>query len=606
MGDPTWNLANGAADFTNPTFWVQSATSSGVTATRVAVGVDAAGVPFVDYAISGTATANGAITLNNVSQSRNPTVAGQTRTVSLFAHIISGTVPTHANTGIRLDINGLTAVPANTEGSSIPVQRPTAETLVTFSFPFANANTTQSQCLVNIRTEGGQSVNYTVRIKGFQFEQGPVRTSGRYKAMSPAEASTALGRMDGPTLTTGLLGSVNHAVGATEFANNAFWVETASNNGVTATRVAVGVDAAGVPYADYAISGTATAISFLFPYWTDLSRTPSAAGQVWTLGFFTQIISGTVPASAGSGFRADIVEELAPTTYLNQGSGSIVKSTSETLTFLTRALTSPTCNQVRGAITIRTETGDTVNYTVRIKGFQFEQGPARKVGQYRTLTAAEARKSLGLAAGATTEIGTTSGTIPVLGVGNVLPASVIPATVGARLIRTVNITSAVAAVDFTSADMNLNMYSDFILLWRNLRPTAAAHLWLRTSSDGGLTFAAAAGSYAWSGIGTNSTANSGNTGATSATAIGLGFAFTHATVGGGASGSLVIYGCDRPLRQKVETRSIHWRTDNALESNVGGGMRLADAVTNGVRLLMSSGSINADANASVSLYGVAK
>lgn len=204
-------------------------------------------------------------------------------------------------------------------------------------------------------------------------------------------------------------------------------------------------------------------------------------------------------------------------------------------------------------------------------------------------------------------LGTASGNVPVLGAGGVLSAALIPLSVGERLIRTVEITSAVAAVDFTSTDMDNTKFSDYRLVLRNVVPvTAASRLYLRTSTDGGSTFAAGASDYAHASNVVNGNTTQAGTGSNGAAFIQMTGGDTNTSSGAGISGEIFIAACGQAENQKVIFNITHWRDTNIIQNSVGGGIRRATADVDGLRILMSTGNIAGRTDSSISLYGVVK
>ena len=169
------NLATASADGTNLTYWPNSASNSGITATKVATGIDTDGLPYADYAVSGTATVQSDIYIASGSR-RSAASVGQTYTGSLISKLISGTPPA-ANSGLFPAVIGETAPTTYRENSVFAPLPPTGtDTLQTATKTFANAATDQLNCAIVIRTFAGATVNYTVRIKAVQFELGSTRT----------------------------------------------------------------------------------------------------------------------------------------------------------------------------------------------------------------------------------------------------------------------------------------------------------------------------------------------------------------------------------------------------------------------------------------------
>jgi hypothetical protein len=118
---------------------------------------------------------------------------GQVFTTSCLAQIVGGTVPTDANTGIRVEMRGQTALNAQTEAFFTPVTRPTTQTLSTLTSTLAAATTAQITCGVVLRVQAGVTANFTIRIKGLQFDRGAARLAYPFKARTATEARADLG-----------------------------------------------------------------------------------------------------------------------------------------------------------------------------------------------------------------------------------------------------------------------------------------------------------------------------------------------------------------------------------------------------------------------------
>lgn len=195
------NLATASADGTNTTYWPTSASNSGITATKVATGVDTDGLPYADYAVSGTATVQSDIYLASGAR-RSAASVGQTYTGSLIAKLISGTPPA-ANSGLFPAVIGETAPTTYRENSTfVPLPPTGTDTLQTASKTFANAATNQLNCAIVIRTLALATVNYTVRIKAVQFELGSTRTAyqfnySKYNITEPGKATVGALFTDG-------------------------------------------------------------------------------------------------------------------------------------------------------------------------------------------------------------------------------------------------------------------------------------------------------------------------------------------------------------------------------------------------------------------------
>lgn len=232
----TGNLANGANDFGNNARWMAAQTFNGVTLTRVGMGIDTDGRPYVDYSLFGTASPTWAIPIYVQQNSVTPAVAAQVFTTSVHAQIIAGTPPTDLNTGVRVEMRGQNASGVETEAYFTDVTRPTAQTLRSLTSTLANAATTQITCGVTLRVQSGVSVDFTVRIKGLQFDRGPSRLAYPFRALSAAEARTAIGlpwqfTSAEQTITNGAVLTVAHGLNGNPRAFNATMICTSADNG---------------------------------------------------------------------------------------------------------------------------------------------------------------------------------------------------------------------------------------------------------------------------------------------------------------------------------------------------------------------------------------
>ncbi|MDZ7904586.1 MAG: hypothetical protein U5N55_01470 [Cypionkella sp.] len=184
------NLANGSAsaDLTAP--WRAYGTFAGITATKIASGLNASGLPFVRYAVSGTATSNSAVTLHTFSAFVVPIVSGQAYTISAAARIIAG-APNTGSGGFRLELIGINSVGGSTGNSGFsPRLTSTTDVVMSVSATMSNVATVAARAAVAATFAAGEVLNYTVEIAGFQLEQGPARTAYQhnYSATNVTEA----------------------------------------------------------------------------------------------------------------------------------------------------------------------------------------------------------------------------------------------------------------------------------------------------------------------------------------------------------------------------------------------------------------------------------
>jgi hypothetical protein len=211
------------------------------------------------------------------------------------------------------------------------------------------------------------------------------RTAAELNAVTAkVERTSATGSSVLPAGTTDQrTGLLNRAVGSELTGNTAYWVTTATSNGVTITRIASGTDVDGLPFADYTVTGTASALSEIEPYLSAAnSRAAATTGQAFTTSFIGRITAGTAPVNP-SGFRADAIGETAPSTLVTTASSAVSQSATEAVVSATYT-TAGAANQVRGAIIIRTASGAAVNYTIRLKALQLEVGSVRTAYQFAT------------------------------------------------------------------------------------------------------------------------------------------------------------------------------------------------------------------------------
>lgn len=186
------NRANGSADVGNAGVWQPSSVTNGVTVTKIASGFDTDGLPYADYTVVGTASADTTSGAYLNSLSRIAGVSGQTFTASFIAKIIGGTPPP-ADNGVRADVIGETAPTTFVEATTSSVVMPTVDTVITASRTLNNAATNQVRGVLSIITRNTATVNYTVRIKALQFERAAARSNYQfnYSAFNVTEAPFA-------------------------------------------------------------------------------------------------------------------------------------------------------------------------------------------------------------------------------------------------------------------------------------------------------------------------------------------------------------------------------------------------------------------------------
>ncbi|WP_190305671.1 hypothetical protein [Roseicitreum antarcticum] len=173
----------------------------------------------------------------------------------------------------------------------------------------------------------------------------------------------------------------NRAKRSADVGSAVAWPETNVANGITCTKAGSGIDTDGLPFVLYDVVGTATAVSFFSIVSPDLTRSAALSGQTWTGSYLVQRVSGAAPGNAQTGVRIDVRGETAPNSETEATFGEPVAPATETLRTISRTLDNAATNQVRANLAIRVENGDTVDFRVKIKALQFEQGGVRSVYQ---------------------------------------------------------------------------------------------------------------------------------------------------------------------------------------------------------------------------------
>lgn len=192
---------------------------------------------------------------------------------------------------------------------------------------------------------------------------------GNYAFQTTAASRPILGRNPAS-------GVRNLAVGSADVGSTATWPASVVHNGVTATKIASGIDTDGLPFVDYRYQGTATNTFHSTTYGSAISRNPAGIGLTYTASAYSRMISGT---TNNPNLRVAVVEETAPSTYIGQSSSNVA---GDTETFLTASRTFSTGNQVRTEIILQMVNGAAIDVTYRIKGIQLEMGAARTAFQF--------------------------------------------------------------------------------------------------------------------------------------------------------------------------------------------------------------------------------
>lgn len=185
MGDPTWNMAVGAAEGSNTAFWAASETVNGVTFTRVSADTDPfTGNPRVVYDCVGTLTTSSATFGYISSASITAGLTGDIWTSSVFfdaqgpAGGGAGTAQIGAGVRVFNAQNGAGNVFGN------PVAGARTLSSVTRTLTVSDTVRIGMQLVGTV----GQSINARVIIEGLQLEKSAARGIGRYALLPPSSA----------------------------------------------------------------------------------------------------------------------------------------------------------------------------------------------------------------------------------------------------------------------------------------------------------------------------------------------------------------------------------------------------------------------------------
>lgn len=169
-----------------------------------------------------------------------------------------------------------------------------------------------------------------------------------------------------------------------------------------------------------------------------------------------------------------------------------------------------------------------------------------------------------------------------------------------KLLQTIEVTTDVSSIEITDID---GTYDTYIVEVYNLKPTVDVQdVWLRTSSDNGVSFDSGATSYDYGSATVNNFSGtlSSNSSAGTDTKIVIGVNLSISD----------IRKCDIQLRiikpSDVNWTTIEYKSTSILSNNhsfnlAGSGVRRTGNITNAIQILMSSGNIAAG---TFKLYGV--
>ncbi|NBE05922.1 hypothetical protein [Paragemmobacter ruber] len=161
----------------------------------------------------------------------------------------------------------------------------------------------------------------------------------------------------------------NLAMGSADVGNSTPWPTPVVQNGLTATKVATGVDGDGLPYADYRLQGTATGVHDGI-YNVMQSQQATAEGAQFAAGFIARRIAGSL--SAGRGLRVALNQRTGGSST-GTNLGPIIAGSSDELSSVSMTIGSGR-DAVRTFIRFQCDAGDVIDVTFRIKALQMEAG----------------------------------------------------------------------------------------------------------------------------------------------------------------------------------------------------------------------------------------
>jgi hypothetical protein len=167
---------------TNPTHWAITYNASGAGLTPSIIGVGSEfGLPYIDYNISGAATASSDGPIWYAELSSITAASGQTWTGSWFARVVAGTLPTAISPDIFLLGQSSGGITEETYIQNITIT--SALTRVSIAKTLSNASTAKISCGIQVYCPQNQTVNFTLRLYAPQLEQAsfagsPIFTSG--------------------------------------------------------------------------------------------------------------------------------------------------------------------------------------------------------------------------------------------------------------------------------------------------------------------------------------------------------------------------------------------------------------------------------------------
>jgi len=160
---------------TLPTNWVTFTTISGISRTIVGTGTEN-GITYIDLQISGTATANVAITIASEPTNSTAALNGQSWTYSAYVKLVAGSFSGFNSP--QIIVEEYSAVGSYLAGQTTSVSAPTT-TLTRLSATRTNTNALTAFEYAGLRhyISSGNTVDMTLRIGLPQLEQGAFATS---------------------------------------------------------------------------------------------------------------------------------------------------------------------------------------------------------------------------------------------------------------------------------------------------------------------------------------------------------------------------------------------------------------------------------------------
>ena len=322
---------------TLPTGWpFQSAGVLGLAVSIVGTGAES-GIAYLDWRISGTASANTSAT---ICFGRGSALTAQTWTASSYLKLAAGSLS--GVTGMTLDLIEETAVNVFIAGAQYSITLPTTAPLVT-QRPAASRTLTGGATVALLRTNlsvnvsSGSTVDFTLRIGLPQLEQGAFATSA-----IPTTTAAATRNADVASIGSSAFTSFYNQTEGTVFADFRL-------NGIAAQSKVVNADAgagfansvdiyciSGIPRFDVWESSTAQAQLSPLPSSSIGVNTDSKTTGAYKLNDFAATRTGGTLVTDASG----IIPTASRLVIGNQSSGNFLNGTIRRITFWPQALPS--------------------------------------------------------------------------------------------------------------------------------------------------------------------------------------------------------------------------------------------------------------------------